>query len=102
MPLRPFLIWLSGLALAAVAAHAQTSVERGAALYQTQCVSCHQASGEGIRGVFPPLAGSDFLLADRDRSIRFVLQGNMGQITVNRTDYTGAMPPHPNFDDQMV
>src|SRR5438105_3596468 len=98
---RPLASWFALLALIGVAAFAQTSAERGAALYQTQCLSCHQITGEGVRGVFPPLAGSDFLLADRDRSIRFVLQGNTGTIVVNHVEYTGAMPPHPNLDDQM-
>ena len=39
----------------------------GAALYNGTCSVCHQNNGEGIATVFPPLAKSDFLNADRSR-----------------------------------
>ena len=30
----------------------------GKALYEANCVACHQANGEGLKGAFPPLKGS--------------------------------------------
>jgi cytochrome c oxidase cbb3-type subunit 2 len=36
----------------------------GAALYATNCQSCHQAGGEGLKGAFPPLKGSPIVLDD--------------------------------------
>ena len=45
-----------------------------------------------MAGAFPPLASSDFLLADRDRAIRVVIDGLSGPVTVNGTDYNGVMP----------
>ncbi|GGG27776.1 cbb3-type cytochrome c oxidase subunit II [Pontibacter amylolyticus] len=36
----------------------------GAALYAANCQSCHQASGEGLKGAFPPLKGSSIVLDD--------------------------------------
>jgi len=36
----------------------------GAALYTTNCQSCHQANGEGLKGAFPPLKGSSIVLND--------------------------------------
>jgi mono/diheme cytochrome c family protein len=74
----------------------------GSALYQVNCAACHQATGEGLRGIFPPLARSDYLLADKDRSIRIALQGFSGPITVNGTEYQGVMPPPPAMDDAQV
>lgn len=64
----------------------------GAVLYRQQCAVCHQASGQGVAGVFPPLAGSDFLKNERERSLRAPLEGLNGEITVNGAKYNGAMP----------
>ena len=57
------------------------------------CFACHLPGGEGMAGVFPPLAKSDYLMADRDRAIRIVLKGLSGPVTVNGQSYNGAMPP---------
>ena len=38
------------------------------------CSVCHQANGQGLPSVFPPLAKSDFLMADKQRAINIVLQ----------------------------
>jgi len=42
---------------------------------------------------FPPLANSDFMLADRDRAVRVVLKGLTGPVTVNGVTLNSAMPP---------
>jgi mono/diheme cytochrome c family protein len=64
----------------------------GSALYRQHCAVCHQAAGQGVPGVFPPLAGSDFLKNERERSLRALLEGLTGDITVNGVNYSGAMP----------
>src|SRR4051812_39049967 len=92
---------LAGLP-AAFAAGAEAGSGPGAALFQINCSACHQPTGEGVKGIFPPLAKSDFLVADKERSIRIALQGYSGPITVNGTDYQGVMPPPPAMDDQQV
>ncbi len=84
------------------AADASTQFERGQALYAVHCASCHQFSGEGVPGAFPPLAGSDYLMADKERSIRIAVQGQSGEITVNGVVYNGVMPPLPALDDNMI
>ena len=66
------------------------------------CSACHQRNGAGIPSVFPPLAGSDYLMADKTRSIRGVLAGLSGPMTVNGQPYTGAMPPLANLTDHEV
>jgi mono/diheme cytochrome c family protein len=65
---------------------------RGEALYRTHCSGCHQLNGQGLAGAFPPLAGSDYLLADRRRAIETVVLGRSGPITVNGVGYNGVMP----------
>ncbi len=65
---------------------------RGEAVYKANCAACHQLGGEGIPGAFPPVASSDYLMADRDRAIRTVMHGLSGEITVNGATYNGVMP----------
>ena len=65
----------------------------GKQVYMTRCVSCHQTNGKGISGVFPPLDDSEWVEGDKGRLIRIILNGLTGEIEVNGTTYSGAMPP---------
>src|SRR5260370_31863750 len=62
----------------------KASMARGKAIYDAQCVTCHREKGEGVKDVYPPLAKSDYLLANKARSIGVVVNGAHGAITVNR------------------
>ena len=64
----------------------------GATLYSTLCAACHQASGTGLPGVFPPLAGSDWVNGKDSTLAAIVLHGINGQLTVNGAAFSGAMP----------
>ena len=75
------------------------SMTRGRQLYMSNCSSCHMPTGEGIARVFPPLAGSDYLMNDLDRSVREILYGVKGEMTVNGILYNGEMNAF-NFTDQ--
>ncbi len=63
----------------------------GKSIYDTKCVVCHQANGSGIKPAFPPLAGSDYLLADKKRAVAQVLNGSHHEIVVNGDTYNGEM-----------
>lgn len=63
-----------------------------AALYAARCAACHQASGAGVPGAFPPLAGSEWLAGNPRRLAALVLHGVTGPITVKGATYSGAMP----------
>lgn len=67
----------------------------GAAVYQ-RCFACHQSTGGGVAGVFPPLAGHapDLVKADRTYPIKVVLYGLKGGIEVEGKQYKGEMPGH--------
>jgi mono/diheme cytochrome c family protein len=69
----------------------KASIARGKEIYTAQCITCHQEQGEGIADVFPPLAKSDYLMADKKRSIQQVLHGVTGEIKVNGKTYNGEM-----------
>ena len=74
----------------------------GQTLYQTYCMGCHQAEGQGIAGTFPPLAKSDYVLADRARLIETILNGLHGPIQVNGQPYNGTMPPMGHLKDEDI
>lgn len=64
----------------------------GKSVYAQSCAACHQPNGEGVAGAFPPLAKSDFLMADKKRAIGVVLRGLDSEIVVNDQKYKGVMP----------
>ncbi len=67
------------------------SIASGKQIYTNTCFACHQANGEGIASAFPPLAESDYLNADVNRSINIKLHGKTGEITVNGQKYNSVM-----------
>jgi len=71
----------------------EIQIEKGKQVYMGLCFACHMADGKGLPGVFPPLAASDYMLADRDRAIRVALKGMTGPVTVNGKKYDSVMPP---------
>lgn len=50
----------------------------GQKVYDSACVACHQASGEGLPGVFPGLKGSAIATGDAAAHIHIVLFGKAG------------------------
>lgn len=72
----------------------------GQRVYEQNCMACHQATGEGIPGAFPPLAGSDYLLTDSQRAIGVLLNGLSGKVTVSGKEYDGVMPAVRLSDEQ--
>jgi len=79
----------------------KASMERGKGEYQGICLACHMESGQGIAGVFPPLAKSDYLMEDTDRAIKSLIDGLQGEIVVNGTKYNQVMPAS-GLDDQAI
>ncbi len=69
----------------------KTSATRGKDTYQTYCMSCHMDNGEGLEGVYPPVAKSDYLMADHKRSIVQIIKGVSGEIKVNGKTYNTEM-----------
>jgi mono/diheme cytochrome c family protein len=73
---------------------AQIAYEKGRRIYRANCAACHQESGLGVSGQFPPLAGSDWVLTEGpNRIIKLVLNGISGPIKVNGQTYNNVMVP---------
>ena len=80
----------------------KSSITRGKDVYTANCMSCHMEQGEGIENVYPPLAKSDYMMADKKRSINEVLHGLTGPIKVNGVTYDGVMTGFEMLSDQEV
>ncbi|MFT4975496.1 MAG: nitrite reductase (NO-forming) [Myxococcota bacterium] len=80
----------------------EAQIAAGKHLFMGTCSTCHQPSGAGIDGIFPPLAGSDYLNADTERAIGVVINGLSGPVTVNSQDYNSVMPPMSQLNDDTV
>jgi mono/diheme cytochrome c family protein len=62
------------------------------ALFEEHCAICHQSTGEGIPGQFPPLAGNRDLFVSRDFPALVIIKGLQGMIEVGGESYNSAMP----------
>jgi len=84
---------------------AKTRAERmelGHQLFTSLCAACHQPTGRGVPNVFPPLAGSDYLNADKNRAIKTVINGRQGEIVVNGQRFNNSMPKFPLTDEDIA
>ena len=99
MSSRSFLFPVVLAHLAFLPVYANAEVVKGESIYQQRCQICHQPGGTGVPGVFPPLAGSDFLAKERERSIKALCEGMTGPITVNGAAFDGQMPAQA-LDDE--
>ncbi len=64
-----------------------TVYKQGKTLYIRLCANCHQENGEGLRGLVPPLAKSDFLSTHRSELPCVIKIGLKGNIVVNGVTY---------------
>jgi mono/diheme cytochrome c family protein len=71
----------------------------GATVFAGTCAACHQVNGLGTPGLFPPLAGSEYVTGDAARLVRLVLNGLGGPVTVRGMTFNGAMPPWKQLSD---
>ncbi len=66
----------------------------GQALFVANCSACHQTTGQGVPGVFPPLDGSKYVTGDKvERMAAIMIYGLKGPIHVNGTVYNNVMLP---------
>ncbi|HEY3600356.1 MAG TPA: cytochrome c [Chthoniobacterales bacterium] len=68
-----------------------TPFEKGKKIYLANCATCHQPSGLGVAGQYPPLAGSDIVNGGARRHVMIVLKGLQGPVTVKGQRYGSAV-----------
>ena len=70
-----------------------TPAQLGKSLYNGNCANCHQGTGEGQPGSYPPLAGSEYVLGNKKRLSAIMLAGVSGPITVKGGTYSTQVMP---------
>lgn len=84
---------------------ASASTANGEEIYG-RCMACHQATGAGMPGAFPPLAGSEWVTGPASRPIAILLHGLQGEITVKGEKYNSMMMAYgtgvPMTDDEVA
>ena len=78
------------------------SIQRGKDIYNDFCITCHLESGEGVENTFPPLAKSDYLINNREASIKGVKYGQRGELIVNGVTYNNTMMPLGLENEEIV
>jgi mono/diheme cytochrome c family protein len=64
----------------------------GKALFSANCITCHQANGEGVPGQYPPLAGSEVETGDAtNQFIAIVLKGLQGPVEIKGKPFNNSM-----------
>ena len=71
----------------------------GKAIFSAQCAACHQATGKGLPGVFPPLDGSEWVQGGARTLANILLHGINGEISVAGAKYNGTMPAFSQLGD---
>lgn len=71
----------------------------GKALFASHCVACHQATGKGLPGVFPPLDGSEWVHGEPRIVANILLHGIDGEIEVEGQKFKGQMPSFAQLSD---
>lgn len=69
----------------------KASMAEGKLVYNDLCITCHMANGKGVTKVFPPLAQSDYLKNNQEKSIIGIKKGMKGEMLVNGVTYNSVM-----------
>lgn len=80
----------------------KASIDRGNEIYTDFCISCHLPNGTGVRKIYPPLAKSDYLIKNREASIKAIKFGLNGEIIVNNEKYNNVMTALGLSDDEVA
>ncbi len=76
-------------------------VHPGKSVYEKYCLTCHQADGSGVPGMYPSVGPNEWT-KDQAKIIQVVLNGQSGEIEVNGEVYNNLMPPHDFLSDKEV
>ncbi|MEM8898831.1 MAG: cytochrome c [Bacteroidota bacterium] len=74
----------------------------GKKVYEENCLVCHQEDGGGVPGLNPPLIGTEWVVGDKERLIKVVLNGLNEPITIEGETYANVMPALNFLSDQEI
>jgi mono/diheme cytochrome c family protein len=85
-----------------IASSGPVVISPGQAIYEDLCLNCHQAAGQGLTGVYPPLAKSEWVAGDAQTLIRITMHGLAGPTKVQGKEYGLVPMPPMGLDDQQL
>ena len=90
--------WKLFFLLLTVAACSPNPFPQGERLYKYHCANCHMDDGNGLAGLIPPLAGSDFLKANQGEVPCIIRHGIQKEIEVNGKIFQQEMAGIPDLN----
>jgi mono/diheme cytochrome c family protein len=78
------------------------STAAGQKVYSQYCISCHQADGGGVQHMNPPLIKTTYVLGDKSKIIKIVLNGFSEDVDINGDSYSNTMPSFDMLKDQEI
>jgi mono/diheme cytochrome c family protein len=75
---------------------------RGKIVYKNICLACHMANGGGVPMMNPPLINTDYVLGDKTRLIKIILNGFKEDVEINGQTFSNNMAPHSELKDRQI
>lgn len=79
-----------------------SALARGKIVYTSVCLSCHMAGGAGVPHLNPPLINTTYVLGDKAKLIKIVLNGFNEDVEINGQTYSNTMKPHSDLTDRQI
>ncbi len=94
--------WVAGFLIVAPAlGQTQTALAPGKAVYETNCLACHQIDGSGVPQLTPSLIKSKYVAGDKAKLITIVLKG-LQDTEIDGQMYDNPMPPFEHLSDEEI
>lgn len=97
-----FIFLLISLSVYAQKPKAKASFVSGKTLYAKHCLACHQPDGEGVPHLNPPLIATSYVTGDKQKLIKWVLQGSVENVPIDGKTYTNNMPAQAYLKDKEI
>lgn len=82
--------------------HLALSIANGKLVYTQNCASCHQVDGHGVQNMNPPLIRTSYVLGDKTKLIKIVLNGFNEDVEINGNTYSNTMASHDFLKDNEI
>jgi mono/diheme cytochrome c family protein len=80
----------------------RATMARGKIVYNNICLACHMANGHGVPTMNPPIVNTEYVLGDKTRLIKIVLNGFKEDVQINGQSFSNNMTPHKDLTDRQI
>ena len=81
---------------------AGASIARGKIVYANVCLACHMADGNGVPTMNPPIVQTEYVLGNKTRLIKIVLNGFKEDVQINGQSFSNNMSAHSDLKDRQI